>query len=215
MALQFSGEALPAGVPPGQAQRAARGETPTALDRRCIPAACVASRSHTVFPLVAPCRPGSAADSVRHGAFTSDCSYPGIGHPVASPAALCHTGDIALERQPPETQPTQLELAQEPTRPAAQPAPVAKPYFELRRLLFLDDFRGCSHRCPLERPQDAPLSERGARTSSPWQRSRCIRRARRTGKSVQSCAGHDTSWFGTASPATGATVALPRRSWPS
>src|ERR1043166_3532760 len=61
-----------------------------------------------------------------------------------SPAAFRHPGDVTLERQFPEAQPAQRELAHVGARAAAQAAPVAQPNLVLRRLQF---FRTLGCRC--------------------------------------------------------------------
>src|SRR6516162_4534141 len=53
------------------------------------------------------------------------------------PTRFDDAGDFARERQLPETDPAQLELAQKPARPAATGAAVALPASQLGRLGFL------------------------------------------------------------------------------
>ena len=53
---------------------AARGESPTAFDRRCIPlSTLLLGRILPVFSLVAPCQTGASPVSVRRWTSTTDC----------------------------------------------------------------------------------------------------------------------------------------------
>src|SRR5947209_2555875 len=61
---------------------------------------------------------------------------PGPGHLVVLPAALRHSGDVALERQLPETQAAQRELPHVRPRPPAQLAAVPMPNLELERFVL-------------------------------------------------------------------------------
>src|SRR5712691_4132551 len=67
---------------------------------------------------------------------------------LASPARLDHARHLALERQLPEAQPTQFELAQVAARPAAELAAVVGARAELGDPLGLHDERGLGHGFP-------------------------------------------------------------------
>src|ERR1700688_597780 len=61
------------------------------------------------------------------------------------PARLGHAGNLALQREPAETNAAHLKLAQESARTSANPAAVAPADFELRLLQLLRELRGASH----------------------------------------------------------------------
>src|SRR5213593_3137431 len=86
-------------------------------------------------------------------AFRMRVSMSAIGSVIVSsspsglPAGLRDAGDHPLQRQVAETDPAQLELAQEPPRPAAALAAVAVPDRELELL---------AHRCDPGRRRHRP-----------------------------------------------------------
>src|SRR6266404_1941137 len=57
-----------------------------------------------------------------------------IRPPAISPARFDHAGNFTSERELPETDPAQLELAQIPARAAAPETTVAMPATQLRRV---------------------------------------------------------------------------------
>src|ERR1700719_1200156 len=61
------------------------------------------------------------------------------------PTGFRDAGDFSLERHAAETDAAHLKLANIGARAAANPATVARTYFKLRLLQFLDDFRGACH----------------------------------------------------------------------
>src|SRR5579872_3258937 len=62
-----------------------------------------------------------------------------IGASLPSPARLGHSGDLPGVDQHPEADPTQSELAEHGTGPAATPAAGVAPHLELGRALLLLD----------------------------------------------------------------------------
>src|SRR5262245_55782613 len=69
--------------------------------------------------------------------------------PPGLPTALDDAGNVTLERELPEAQPTERELPDEPARPAAQLASVPVPDRELQRLQFPRHLRGRCHIVPV------------------------------------------------------------------
>src|SRR5216683_7968532 len=61
------------------------------------------------------------------------------------PTGLDHSGNLAVERELPETQAANPELAQIAARPSASPATVAMPDLELRLSQIFGDLGGCGH----------------------------------------------------------------------
>src|SRR6476646_9939822 len=71
-------------------------------------------------------------------------SMSAIGSVISSPATLGHTRDVAFERELPEAQVAQRELAHVRARAPAQAAAVPQADLVFRRLLF---FRDLCSRC--------------------------------------------------------------------